>query len=70
MPLLNMDETALLAEAELWFDGKLENYMKVDLKKTLAKLMEREPFEEKLVSLCCDLPTCTFADSTAKFSDV
>lgn len=55
VPLLNMDETALMEEAELWFDGQLENYMKVDLKKTLAKLKEKEPLEERLLQTEEDL---------------
>ncbi|KAF2354152.1 LSM-interacting domain [Trinorchestia longiramus] len=49
VPLLNMDPELLLADAEKWFDGQIESYMKSDLQKTLEKLKMLEPFEEKLL---------------------
>ena len=51
VPVLNMDENALLDEAALLFNGEVEPAMKRELQNTIKKLAEVEPFEETLVNV-------------------
>ncbi|CAL4063250.1 unnamed protein product, partial [Meganyctiphanes norvegica] len=49
VPLLNIDASALIAEMSPWFKDSIEPQIEVDLKKSMAKLENKIPYEDELI---------------------